>query len=473
MPTVMPGPNVCLSSHRTLTTLSLFLSFQYKMKGVAGVGLLGSALVLADTLQQVPQKPILADACPSDSILHNGECQPAILGAQTMDNIRQNTTITLEEARASAQEHEGFPWTFLPECYSNEKQTEPVCVFSDQDFAGGRGIFLVTTTPLAYEMLKKPAFSQPEALSRMNQHSNPPFEEHDFPGKGRGIVANKTLHRGDQIFASTPLVISNPLSYNLVDSERLRLGHRGVDTLPPDTQKLFWGLLDHFKGDPVEDRINTNAFDITINKVQQYAVMPEIAMMNHDCRPNAAYFWDEDTLSHYVHATQTIYPGEEITITYINNERKREARMKNLKTNWGFDCSCSSCAAHPIFAAESDARIQAIENIAEALNDWTSSSTATPEMAETMLSLYAQERLEASMGVAYKHAAEVYSSFGDRYTAIKYAQLALEMLHLDRGFNDNDIKFMLAMAKDPEQSWSWKKRVGHKRFEDSSCGHAH
>lgn len=443
------------------------------MKSVAGLSLLGSALVIADKVQQIPQKPLLPEACPSNSILYRGECQPAILGTSTTtNNIQENNTITLEEARAEAEELEDFPWTFLPECYSSEHQKEPICVFSDQNFASGRGIVIVTTTELAYKMLKKPAFTDPDALARINQHANPPFVEHDFPGKGRGLIANKTLHRGDQIFASTPLVITNPSMYNLVESERLRLGHRGVDTLPSATQPIFWKLLGHFNGDPVEDRMNTNAFDVTVDKTQLYAVMPEIAMINHDCRPNANYFWDEETLSHYVHATQTIYPGEEITITYINNERKREPRMKNLKTNWGFDCTCSSCAAHPVFAAESDARIQAIDDIAEALNDWTSSSTATPEMAEMLLSLYEQERLHASMGVAYKHASEVYSSFGDRYNAIKYAQLSLELLHLDRGFSDDDIKFMLAMAKDPERSWSWKKRVGLKRLE-GECGHAH
>lgn len=443
------------------------------MKSAASLSLLSSVVVLAEKIQQIPQQPLLKDACPSNSVLYGGKCQPTVLGSSsTVENIGLNVTIPLEEARALVENYEDFPWTFLPECYSHDNQKEPVCVFSDQNFAGGRGIYIVTTTPRAYQMLKKPAFSQTDALARINKHDNPPFEEHEFPGKGRGLVANKTLHRGDQIFASTPLVITDPAMYNLDEAERLRLGHRGVETLPPATQTLFWKLLDHFKGDPVEDRVNTNAFDINIDDTGMFAVMPEIAMLNHDCRPNAAYFWDQDTLSHYVHATQTIHPGEEITITYINNERKREARMQNLKKNWGFDCSCSSCAAHPVFTAESDARMQAIDDISEALDDWTSSSTATPEMAELLISLYEQERLQASLGIPYKHASEAYSSFGDRYNAIKYAQLSLELLHLDRGFNDVDIKFMLAMAKEPEKSWSWKKRVGHKRFE-GECGHAH
>jgi len=439
------------------------------MKRAVGFAVLGNALAFADKLQQIPQKALLADACPSDSILHNGECQPTILGAvPTTAEIRQNGSLPLEDSHASTKA-DGLPWTFWPECYANENQTEPVCVFTDQDFANGRGIFFVTTSTHAYQMLKKPAFTQPDALRRVNQHTNPPFEEHVFPGKGRGLVANKTLHRGDQIFASTPLIITNPISYNLVESERLRLAHRGVDTLPDNSQTLFWALLDHFKGDPVDDRINTNAFDINVDGVGQYALLPEIAMMNHDCRPNAAYFWDEGTLSHYVHATQTIQPGEEITITYINNERSRQKRMTHLKTNWGFDCSCSSCAAHDVLAADSDARIAKIGELIDTLNDWTSSSKATPETAEHLISLYEQERLFASLGTPYKHAAEVHSSFGNRDKAAMYAQLSLELLILDRGWNDGDVRNMRNMAKDPEQSWSWKKRVSS----GCGCGHAH
>lgn len=445
------------------------------MKNVVGFGLLGCAWALTDNkVEDVPQKPLLGEACPSNSILHNGECQPASFDPSTgTGQFVQNGTLSLDESRASAEKVKNFPWTFWPECYSNENTTEPVCVFTKQDWANGRGVFIVSTSSLAYQMLNKPAFKDPNALSRINHHENPPFEQHDFPGKGRGLIANKTLNRGDQIFASTPLLITNPVSYYLVEKERLRLAHRGVETLPEESKSSFWALLDHFKGDPVDDRINTNAFEIEVDGVGQYAVLPEIAMLNHDCRPNAAYFWDEDTLSHYVHATQTIYPGEEITITYINNERKRKARMENLKRNWGFDCSCSSCSAHPFFTAESDNRIQQMNDLLRDLDDWTAESKATPEMAEALISLYEQERLDASLGTPYKHAAEVYSSFGDKYNAVKYARLAAEFSLLDKGFRDSDVRQMQTMAQNPESTWSWKKRMGHKRIEGSTCGHQH
>jgi hypothetical protein len=104
------------------------------------------------------------------------------------------------------------------------------------------------------------------------------------------------------------------------------------------------------------------------------------------------------------------------------------------------------------------------------LNNWKESSPATPEMAELMLSLFEQERLYSSMATAYKHAAEIYSSFGNKYEAIKHARLAIEFSILDKGFRDPDVKQMQHMANQPELTWSWKKRVTERK---SGCGCTH
>lgn len=39
--------------------------------------------------------------------------------------------------------------------------------------------------------------------------------------------------------------------------------------------------------------------------------------MNHDCRPNAHYYWDPETFTQNVFAVRPILAGEEITITYV------------------------------------------------------------------------------------------------------------------------------------------------------------
>jgi hypothetical protein len=446
------------------------------MRSAIGLSLLTGAWASTNKIEVIPQQPLINDACPLDSVLHNGECQPSAkepsstMNVAFLSNISQHSQ-TLDESRASADAIKDFPWTFWPECFSSENGTEPYCVFSDQNFASGRGIFIATTKPFAYAMLEKDAFRRPEVLSRMNKYENPPFIEHEFPGKGRGLVANKTLHRGDHIFASTPLLITDPDIYHLSTSERLSLLYRGVDSLPPASQTSFWKLMGHFDDDPIDDRINTNNFEVTIDGVSQSALFPEIAMLNHDCRPNAAYFWDESTMSHYVHAIRDIMPGEEITITYVDNEQERAKRVRKLERNWGFQCGCSSCTAHPQMVHESDTRLHQIHALSKILDDWTATSGATPEVAELLISLYQQERLDASLATAYKHAAEVYSSFGRKYEAIRYARLSTEMSILDKGFADGDVREMRKMSSKPEMSWSWNKRVGLKG--GCGCGKSH
>lgn len=461
----------------TLVPLYILIGYSiivmiFNMKGAVSFGLFSGAVALNhDKLDYVPQQALLQDSCPSDSILRDGECHLAATAPSGV-TFKSNITTSLEEARLTASKQANFPWTFWPECFSNENTTDAYCLFSDQTFANGRGIFIITTEPLAYGMLQKQAFRNPKSLSRSNQHANPPFEQHEFPIKGRGLIANKTLFRGDQIFASTPLLLTDPDAYKLAEPERLDLLYRGVETLPEASRELFWELLGHFKGDPVDDRINTNNFEVVVDDISQAALFPEIAMLNHDCRPNAAYFWDEETFTHYVHAMRTIQPGEEITISYIDSEKPRAHRMRRLERNWGFKCDCSACTAHPSLTAESDARLNHITQLVAHLNDWTPSSPATPEMAEALVSMYDQERLWAYLATAYKHAAEAYSSFGNKYMAVKYARLSAEFSILDKGFADRDVREMKNMAKDPEMSWSWNKRVGLKKG-GCGCGKAH
>ncbi|KAF1912015.1 hypothetical protein BDU57DRAFT_564621 [Ampelomyces quisqualis] len=410
------------------------------MRSTITFSFLGGALALTNNkIDYMNQKVLLNDACPSDS---------------------------------TASKAANFPWSFWPECFSTEDKENTYCVFSHQGFASGRGIFILTTEDFAYAMLDKPAFTNPEVLATVNQYDNPPFVQHEFPGKGRGLVANKTLHRGDEIFSSTPIIITDSDAYELPTSERLALIHRGVETLPPDTQARFWALMGHANGDPVDDRISTNNFDTMIDGVTQQTLFPELSMLNHDCRPNAAYFWDEQMMTHYIHAIRDIRPGEEITITYTDNEKDRKTRLKRLEANWGFKCACSACTAHPELTAESDSRLYQITHLGRTLDDWTSSSSATPEVAELLISLYEQERLDANLATAYKYAAEAYSSFGRKWEAVKYARLSVERSMLDKGFADGDVAEMKKMAENPEMTWSWKKRVGL-TGKSCECGNAH
>ncbi|KAH0526558.1 hypothetical protein TsFJ059_009861 [Trichoderma semiorbis] len=368
----------------------------------------------------------------------------------------------LEGCRYLGQDHlnavsltnSSSPWTSQDNCHNS---TEIFCVFSSKAFASGRGISIITTSDRAENFQQLPAFVDEDALSGVNEQPSPPFEEKELPGRGRGLIANKTLHRGDRIFAHTPiLMLDSEIFGELETEEWLALEHAAVNNLPPKTKQMFSALYGSPVIDPVSDRIDTNAFVLDLHGATYYDVFPETARLNHDCRPNAAYFFDKETLTHYVHAMTDITPGTEITITYIDPHRSRENRLKKLSSLWGFQCSCSLCSLHPDLVHESDERLDQINTIRERLEDW---ETAPPHMALALLSLYEQERLHAPSSLAYWYAALTSCAEGLYWDTIRYARLAIELGMLDYGFKDEDFQLMRSLAKEPEKETCWLTRL--------------
>lgn len=170
-------------------------------------------------------------------------------------------------------------WTSWDDCRTLDNSTDSYCVFSSHDFAGGRGISILTTPERAETFQQLPAFTNRETMAKINKQPTPPFEERELPGRGRGLIANKTLHRGDRIFAHTPVLILDDDVFNdLEEKEWVALENAAVDKLPAETRGLFLELFGEPKRDPVSDRIDTNAFELELDEVTHYAVFPEIAV---------------------------------------------------------------------------------------------------------------------------------------------------------------------------------------------------
>lgn len=93
------------------------------------------------------------------------------------------------------------------------------------------------------------------------------FEQRDIPGKGVGLVAKRFLQRGELIIREPlALIVHLDAKYELPDRIRSEMQRAGVEALPADTKLEVLGLMGHFGGDPVEDRLDTNAFGVTIGK---------------------------------------------------------------------------------------------------------------------------------------------------------------------------------------------------------------
>lgn len=78
----------------------------------------------------------------------------------------------------------------------------------------------------------KPAFWKKGVLEYIDSLMGAQYELRNIPGKGRGLLANGTIHTGDQIFAFTPVVLFDADTYKLPDFERLAMSKFAIEKLP-------------------------------------------------------------------------------------------------------------------------------------------------------------------------------------------------------------------------------------------------
>jgi hypothetical protein len=343
---------------------------------------------------------------------------------------------------------------------------QPFCVFTNVLFAGGRGVSIITTPDQADLFLQSPVFteivSDPET-----DHSSLCFEMKEIQNHGMGLVANQTIFRGDRIMDHGPvLFIHDTIWEEFVEEDFLPLLHTAVDRLPSNTKDLVMNLVGQGKGDQIDDILDTNSFNINLfgengfSPTSYSILIPEVARLNHNCRPNAAYHFDVNTLSQSVLALRTISPNEELTISYIPQLQTRSERRALLHKSWGFHCDCSLCSAPSFLSKASDSRIHRANELKAELLDYTSLSKATPGMAELLFSLYEQENLLGPVYEAQQLAATEFNAVGEFWRAERYGILALESALVYRGPNHVDVKMLEVFLERPKEHWSWMLRRG-------------
>ena len=105
----------------------------------------------------------------------------------------------------------------------------------------------------------------------------------------------------------------------------------------------------------------------------EIGLFPKIARINHSCRPNAAYYWNEKLKRRFVYATREIEHGEEIFVSFISLLMTREERQKKL-ARYGFTCTCPACSQHPVDLHYSD---QARTDMGQAIRAFSSQMNLT------------------------------------------------------------------------------------------------
>ncbi|PMD45390.1 SET domain-containing protein [Hyaloscypha variabilis F] len=351
------------------------------------------------------------------------------------------------------------PWTHKKQCLEDEENYQEYCVYTNAKFANERGISFFTTRSIAKQVESLPAFSERGLYDNVNKFDNPPWEVRRIPGRGNGLFATRKLNRGDEIIAATPVGVYHRDAFiadKLIDYQYLR---KTFDQMPNATREIILRTAANNPGDPIMERINTNAFLGEFEDAPHFLFYPETALMNHDCRPNSMHYHDPSTLIHATYASRTILPGEEITITYINILQTFMERQTHLWHAWGFQCTCALCSSNPGDISTSDSRTREILAMQTYLADWTPNSQGTPKMARQLLSLYEAEEVHAAMGKGHMLAALAYNAVGDTYQAKKHANLAIKAGIVSSGEEEADTKDMAALNENPEGHWSFKART--------------
>ena len=191
----------------------------------------------------------------------------------------------------------------------------------------------------------------------------PCYEIRPISRKEKGLVARSDIAKGTRILDEEPLFALASVASSL-DSPVISK----VKTLPKDQQRRYLSLHNNNKGKNIFAGIfRTNALPCGPDSIVG-AVYPKICLINHACDPNSHHSWNSSRGRETIHATRDIKVGEEITISYGKDETSADRRAE-LRSSFGFDCSCSVCSLSPSEMQLSDSLRRRIEQLDEAIGD--------------------------------------------------------------------------------------------------------
>lgn len=230
--------------------------------------------------------PLVAAAAQARDSIHNhaehGICRSQLLEGQVG---LANPVCGSENLLARIQEHLVHPerqgWTHDTPCVKNG--TTEFCVFTNTNFAVGRGVSVLTTKKAAAHIALTPAFKTPGLLAHANQAVNPNFDIVPVPGKDMGAVATKHFNRGDFIMSNTASALIDYAAFEALNIDKVKeLQAIGISQLPEPHRSQFLNLSTHYPTNNYHDKVErifvTNAFDIDFDDEDEtnfYAMFPD------------------------------------------------------------------------------------------------------------------------------------------------------------------------------------------------------
>jgi hypothetical protein len=107
-------------------------------------------------------------------------------------------------------------------------------------------------------------------------------------GKGNGLVATRTIRRGERIMAARPaLLVHRDALIELELEEVYHLIDLAVNSLSKPRKDRYVAQAGTMGGRKNTDILFTNSFQVSLGDLDgfHYGNFPEVSLLNHDCRP--------------------------------------------------------------------------------------------------------------------------------------------------------------------------------------------
>ncbi|KAK4195422.1 hypothetical protein QBC40DRAFT_185766 [Triangularia verruculosa] len=203
-----------------------------------------------------------------------------------------------------------------------------------------------------------------------------------------------------------------------------------------------------------------NAFRTKMDRQTEFhTLFLDVSSVNHACSPNAAYHFDPRTFRKSLFAVRDIYPGDEVTIGYVDLTQTSQQRQSSLSL-WNFTCSCPRCTQPSHLQKESDSRTAQLLDIRNQLDQYELRLQDEAEKAELLISLHELEGLEVRIHEAYYRAAIEFNGVKNKWKAIRYATMCLERGLLLKDETRPFVVHMRNLVDDAAGHWSWGFRLG-------------
>ncbi|KAJ7078864.1 SET domain-containing protein [Mycena belliarum] len=207
-----------------------------------------------------------------------------------------------------------------------------------------------------------------------------PFVLEESSTKGMQMVARRSIQQGELIALERPLVVSRTDIAIAEDQSTTGVFYRAaLSGLSAEKRRTFLSLCNSFGSE--EERLvgilNTNCCTIPLAPspsgipTAYSGLFPTLCRANHDCAPNANFFFNPQSFTGQFHAVRPIAKGEEITVLYSELAASRQERRAELLQHYKFVCECKTCSLPPALAELSDTRRRAIGDLIPLMHQGT------------------------------------------------------------------------------------------------------